>query len=126
MSHANTYGEGNRTFLKLEDVLQEERLYRATSSLLHDWENGALHAEVTSNPDRPYAVHHEPHVTGVFYDPPHRHEAGEVYVLHCGSTSAFNHNTTADPNFILKVASTNGLTHRYAYTARWNSCLEWR
>ncbi|KAK1934166.1 hypothetical protein P3T76_011369 [Phytophthora citrophthora] len=112
MSHANIYGEGSRTFLKLEDVLQEDRLYRATSSLHHDWENGTLLAEVTSNPDQAYAVHHRPHVTGVFYDPPHRHGAGGIYVLHCRSTSAFNHNTTADPNFILKVGHSKDIPRR--------------
>ncbi|KAK1934548.1 hypothetical protein P3T76_011157 [Phytophthora citrophthora] len=103
MSNEDIYGEGNRTYLKLEDVLQEGRLYRATSSLRADWENGTLQEDVTGNPDRPYAVHHRPHVTGVFYDPPVRHGAGGIYVLHCGSTSSFTHNMSDGPNFILKV-----------------------
>ncbi|KAK1947575.1 hypothetical protein P3T76_001585 [Phytophthora citrophthora] len=112
MSHANIYDEGNRTYLKREDVLQEGRLYRATSSLRHDWENGSLNEDVTSNPDRPYAVHHRPHVTGVFYDPPVRHGAGGIYVLHCGSTSSFNHNMSDGPNFILKVGHSKDIFRR--------------
>ncbi|KAK1931723.1 hypothetical protein P3T76_012655 [Phytophthora citrophthora] len=112
MSNEDIYGEGNRSYLKLEDVLQEGRLYRATSSLRTDWENGTLREDVTSNPDRPYAVHHRPHVTGVFYDPPVRHGAGGIYVLHCGSTSAFTHNMSDDPNFILKVGHSKDILRR--------------
>ncbi|KAK1939391.1 hypothetical protein P3T76_008775 [Phytophthora citrophthora] len=123
MSNEDIYGEGYHTYLKLEDVLQEGRLYRATSSLRTDWENETLHEDVTSNPDRPYAVHHRSHVTGVFYDPPHRHAVGGTYVLHCGSASSFNHNLSDGPNFILKVGHSKDILRRLHEHQRTSSNL---
>ncbi|KAK1940798.1 hypothetical protein P3T76_007504 [Phytophthora citrophthora] len=121
MSHANIHGEGNHTFLKLKDVLQEERLYHATSSLLHDWENGPLQAGVTSSPDRPYTVHlRAPCDWGfqIVTEP----EGSTLYTVDQRQDSI----TTRLMTPISSSVDFTRLTHRYAYTARWNSCLEWR
>ncbi|KAK1934575.1 hypothetical protein P3T76_011184 [Phytophthora citrophthora] len=103
--NTHIYGEGNRTFLNLEDVLQEGHMHRAASSLRNDWENGTLQEDVTGNPDRPYVVHRRPNVNGVIYEPPDRHGVGGVYVLHCGSTSDGS-------DFILKVGRSNDILRR--------------